>query len=262
MPEIKKHNENNFSYSDLQTTDLEGAKAFYTGLFGWDVEEVPLGEGEMYAMFKKNGKTVAAGSNQQPQQREAGVPPTWNAYFTVYDLDNRTKVAEQAGGTIHAQPFEVFDAGRMSVVQDPNGAFFCLWEPKDNIGAEIMNEPGSLTWTESVQKDVAKGRTFYSELFGWDYDSMDMGDGKTYSVCTLGEDRVAGLMEPLGPDMPSFWLIYFETADCDADVAKARDLGAQIMRDTTPIPGVGRFALINDPQGAGFGLLEGENNDS
>jgi predicted enzyme related to lactoylglutathione lyase len=222
------------------------------------VDEVPLGEGQMYAMFKKAGKTVAAASNQQAAQREAGVPPMWNAYFTVYDLDDRTKVAEQAGGTVHAGPFDVFDSGRMSVVQDPSGAFFSMWEPKESIGSEVMNEPNTLTWTESVQQDIAAGRKFYSDVFGWDFDLMDMGDGKTYSVCKVGDERVAGLMEPLGPDMPSFWLIYFEVSDCEAAVDKARDLGAQIMRETTPIPGVGRFALINDPQGAGFGFLEGQ----
>ncbi|HET7483464.1 MAG TPA: VOC family protein [Actinomycetota bacterium] len=259
MPEISKHVETMYSYADLATTDLRGAIDFYTGLFGWDVDEVPLGEsGQVYAIFKKNGKTTAAAADQQPQQREAGVPPMWNTYFTVYDVDNRTKEAERAGGTIHAGPFDVFDNGRMSVIQDPNGAFFSIWQPATSIGAEVMHEHGALTWTESVQTDIEKGRAFYGELFGWDFDSMGMGDGKTYTVCKKDDVNVCGLMEPLGPDMPSFWLNYFAVDDCGAAVAAARDLGAQIMRDATPIPGVGTFGLINDPQGAGFGVLQGE----
>ena len=168
MPEITRHVETMFSYSDLQTTDLEAAKRFYMTLFDWDVDEFPMGEGQVYAMFKKDGKTTAAAALQQEQQRAAGVPPMWNTYFTVYDVDTRTKEAERAGGTIHAGPFDVFDSGRMSVIMDPNGAAFCLWQPKDDIGAEIMNEPNTLTWTECVASAVATARAFYSTLFAWE----------------------------------------------------------------------------------------------
>ncbi len=257
MPVITKHVETMFSYSDLQTTDLDAAKAFYTGLFGWDVEEFPMGPDGVYAMFRLNGKTVAAASTQPQQQRDAGVPPTWSTYFTVYDLENRTKEAERAGGTIHAGPFDVFGAGDMSVISDPNGAFFCLWQPKDNIGAEVMGDPNTLAWTELVATDVDKARKFYTELFGWD--TQDMGEEfGGYVVCKKGEEQVCGIMAPPAPNMPSFWLNYFAVANCDDGVAKAKELGATIQRDTTPIPTVGRFALISDPQGAGFAILEPE----
>jgi uncharacterized protein len=253
MPEITKHVETMFSYSDLQTTDLDGAKRFYTGLFGWDVDDQPMGEGQVYSMFKKNGKTTAAAALQQQQQIDAGAPPAWNAYFTVYDLDNRTKEAEQAGGTIHAGPFDVFDSGRMSVISDPNGAFFCLWQPKKNIGAEVMGEPNTLTWTEVMASDLDKAKTFYTELFGWSAEPF--GEDGSYVVYKKDDQYVCGSMLPPGP-MPSFWLIYFAVENADDAVAKARELGATIQREATPIPTVGRFALITDPQGAGFGVLE------
>jgi uncharacterized protein len=258
MPDITKHEETMFSYADLQTTDLDAAKAFYTGLFGWDVDEQPMGEGQVYAMFKKNGRTIAAASLQQPQQREAGVPPMWNAYFTVSDVDARAKEAEQAGGTIHAQPFDVFDAGRMSVITDPTGAFLCLWEPKENIGAEVMNEPNTLTWTECVSTDVHSSRAFFTSVFGWESDEMTTPSGGPYFVMKRNDQPVCGIMSTPAPGMPSFFLTYFEVANCDEAVEKAEELGASIEQRTTPIPGIGRFALITDPQGAGFGLLEAE----
>lgn len=156
MPEITKHVETMFSYADLSTTDLEGAKKFYTELFDWQVEDVPMGPNDFYAMFKKNGKTTAAAANQRKEQADAGVPPMWNTYFTVTDVDNRSKQAERAGGTIHAQPFDVFEAGRMSVISSPSGAFFSLWQAKNDIGAQIMNEPNTLTWTECISIDVER----------------------------------------------------------------------------------------------------------
>ncbi len=257
MPEITKHVETMFSYSDLQTTDLESAMTFYTSLFGWDVDEQPMGPGQVYAMFKRNGKTVSAASLQPEQQKEMGIPPMWSTYFTVFDLDNRTKEAEQGGGTIHAGPFDVFDAGRMSVIMEPAGSVFCLWEPKDNIGAEVMNEPNTLTWAECISNDVGKSREFLTTLFGWEAEAMDSPEGGTYTLLKKDDRPACGLMDPPG-EMPSFWLNYFAVADCDATVAKARELGAQIQREPTANPGVGRFALISDPQGAGFGILEPE----
>jgi predicted enzyme related to lactoylglutathione lyase len=258
MPQIDKHVETMFSYSDLQTTDLEAAKTFYTKLFGWSVDEQPMGEGQVYAMFKKDGKTTGAASLQQPQQRDMGVPPMWTTYFTVYDVDSRTKEAERAGGTIHAEPFDVFDAGRMSVIQDPNGAVFALWQPKENIGAEVMNEPNTLTWTECAARDTDKGRAFYTEVFGWTYEEMDMGDGNKYTLFKKDgvESPVCGLMPLQMEGMPSFWLIYFSVESCDDTAAKAKELGADIKNPPTDIPNVGRFAIIADPQGATFGVLQ------
>ena len=258
MPEITKHVETMLSYVDLQTTDLEGAKAFYTKLFGWDVEEVPMGEGAVYAFFKKNGRTAAAAALQQPEQREAGIPPLWNTYFTVSDVDNRTKEAEQAGGTILAQPFDVFDSGRMSVIADPNGAVFSMWQATNHIGAEVMNEHGSLTWAECMGDDVDKGRKFYTELFGWNTQEMPTPEGGTYIIFRKDERPVVGLMGKPMPEMPSFWLNYFFVDDCAAIVKAATDLGSTTQVDTTPVPGVGKFAILIDPQGAGFGVLEPE----
>ena len=258
MPQIDKHVETMFSYSDLQTTDLDAATSFYTQLFGWDVDEQPMGDSMVYAMFKKDGRTAAAASLQPAQQREMGIPPMWSTYFTVSDVDSRTKEAERAGGTIHAGPFDVFDAGRMSVIQDPNGAVFCLWQAKDNIGAEVMNEPNTLTWTECTAPDVAKGRAFYTELFGWGFDEQDMGGGLNYTVFTKdgADNPVCGLMPPPVEGMPAFWLVYFSVESCDDTAARAKELGADVKNGPTDIPNVGRFAIIADPQGATFGILE------
>jgi predicted enzyme related to lactoylglutathione lyase len=258
MPEITRHEEATFSYSDLQTTDLEAAKAFYTSLFGWGVDEQPMGPGQVYAMFKKNGKTTAAASLQPSQQAEAGVPPMWSSYFTVDDVDTRTKELESAGGVIHAGPFDVFEAGRMSVVTEPSGAFFCLWQPKDNIGSEVMNEPNTLTWTECVSADADKTTEFFSTLFGWNAEEMPAATGGRYILMKKGDQPACGVMTSPTPGMPSFFLVYFAVENCDETVAKAEELGARIQQPATPIPGVGRFALIADPQGAGFGLLEPE----
>ena len=92
-------------------------------------------------MAKIGGKDVAAISGQQQQQRDAGVPPAWNNYITVQSADETAKRATELGATVHAPPFDVMDVGRMAVIQDPQGAWFLIWEPKTNIGAFSSTGP-------------------------------------------------------------------------------------------------------------------------
>lgn len=260
MPEIIKHQEGGFSYSDLSTTDLAAATTFYTDLFGWKYEDAPMSEdpGDIYRMFLKNGRSVCAASKQPPQQAEAGVPPMWNVYFTVSDVDLKAKEAEAAGGTVHAQPFDVFDAGRMAVIADPAGAFFCLWQPKENIGASVMHEPNTLDWAESGTTDEAAARAFYGDVLGWTYTEMDMGEGKSYTLFEQDGESVAGLME--SPMPMSYWSIYFRVDDCKGMVERARSMGAQVMLEPGSAEGVGTFAVLADPQGAMFGMIQPEQN--
>src|SRR3954453_8120809 len=119
-----------FCWVDLATTDQDGAKSFYAELFGWEADDMPAGDGIVYSMQRVRGKDVAAIAPQPPQQREAGVPPAWNNYVSVESADAATEGAAGRGAAAHAPPFDVFEAGRMAVIQDPHGAFFMIWEPK------------------------------------------------------------------------------------------------------------------------------------
>jgi predicted enzyme related to lactoylglutathione lyase len=258
MPEITTHREGAFSYSDLQTTDLDAATSFYTSLFGWEVDDQPMGEdpGDIYRMFTKEGKVVCAASKQRTEQTAAGIPPMWNVYFTVTDIDLKAKEAEAAGGTIHMQPFDVFDVGRMAVVADPAGAFFCLWQAKESIGSYVMKEPNTLSWAESGSTDVDKSKTFYTQLLGWTAEDQDMGMSGNYTVFSAQGEMTAGLMQSQMP--MSYWSIYFDVEDCKATTEQAKAAGAQTMMDSESMAGVGVISILIDPQGAMFGIVEGE----
>jgi predicted enzyme related to lactoylglutathione lyase len=258
MPEMTSHQEGMFSYSDLQTSDLDGATKFYTDLFGWEIDDQPMGEdpADIYRMFLRGGKVVCAASKQRAEQAEAGLPSMWNVYFTVSDVDLKAKEAEAAGGTVHAQPFDVFDAGRMAVVADPAGAFFCLWQPKESIGAYVMSEPNTLTWAESGSTDVEKSKAFYSQLLGWTSEDQDMGPSGSYTTFSAHGTFAAGLMKTQMP--MSYWSIYFRVDDCKAMTEKVTAGGGQIMMDSESIPGVGVVSVVTDPQGAMFGMIEAE----
>jgi predicted enzyme related to lactoylglutathione lyase len=262
MPEMTKHEEGAFSYADLQTSDLDSATTFYTDLFGWHTDDQPMSEdpADIYRQFTKNGKIVCAASKQRPEQAAAGVPSTWNVYFTVDDVDLKAKEAEAAGGTVHAPPFDVFDAGRMAVISDPTGAFFCLWQPKESIGAYVMHEANTLDWAESGSTDVAKARDFYKQILGWTHEDMEMGEGPVYTLFSSGDDNVAGMMPSQMP--MSYWSMYFQVDDCKGMTAKAKSLGAQTMMENMEAEGVGTISICTDLQGAMFGMIEPEEETS
>src|SRR5205085_183989 len=124
-------------------------------------------------MMELGGHDVAAISPQPQQQRDAGAPPAWNNYITVESADDAAERAKELGATVHAPPFDVMDVGRMAVIQDPLGAFFMVWEPRTNIGAQLVNAPGALCWNELASPDPGVSADFYGSLFGWTAEEME-----------------------------------------------------------------------------------------
>jgi predicted enzyme related to lactoylglutathione lyase len=220
----------------ISTSDQAAAKEFYSGLFGWSYNDESIGDGVFYSMATLNGDTVGAIAPQQPEQAAAGVPPHWQMYITVADVDATAKLVEGAGGSLHAPPFDVMDAGRMAVVTDPSGAFFMLWTAKNTIGAARVNEPGAFTWAELIAPPNDKTASFYEKVVGLKLIPVSMGDGTTYNGFTLGHRRtMLGTMHRRCPaSLPLEHL--FGAADVDAS-AKVKSWAAPwwSSRSTSPL---------------------------
>ncbi len=254
-----KYTPGTFSWTDLNTTDQGAAKTFYGGLFGWEFDDNPAGEGVVYSMAKLDGNFVGAISPQPEQQRQAGVPPSWNSFVTVEDADATAAKATELGATVHAEPFDVFDAGRMAVIQDPQGAWFLIWQPNQHIGAGLVNAPGAMSWNELGSPDLDGSAAFYGQLFGWT--ASPMAGDMPYLVVTNSDDHSNGGIRPPMPEgTPPFWLVYFATADIDASLAKVSELGGSVLMGTTDI-GIAKIGIAQDPQGAVFALYDGRLDD-
>lgn len=259
MPDYTSHPHGTFSWPELSTSDQQAGVAFYRSLFGWDVNEQPTEPNETYSMFQMRGKSIGAAAGQRPEERQQGVPPHWNSYVTVSNADEAVKRAQSLGGNVLAPAFDVMDVGRMAVLQDPTGAVFQVWEAKKHIGAQILREPGALTWTELATNDTAGAKKFYTSLFGWKEKTSD-GAGMTYTEFSVGDTPQAGMMamteQMTAMHVPPNWLPYFQVADCDATANKAKELGASLVVPPTDIPNTGRFSVIRDPQGAVFAIYK------
>ncbi|MFI9556627.1 VOC family protein [Nonomuraea endophytica] len=238
---------------DLSTTDVAAAVGFYGELLGWRAEmaEDPAAGG--YGQFYVGDKVVAGvGPLQNP-----GMPPVWNMYVSTDDAAAVADRVKNAGGTVFAEPFAVFEEGTMAVFQGPDGGFFCVWQPGNHNGAALVNEPGAFCWNELVSRDVDAATRFYAEVFGWRPHAQQMGE-IAYTEWYNGEHSIAGMM-PMGkeypPQVPSYWGTYFAVTDLDATVAKAREKGATVLVDRMDAP-PGVFAMLTDPQGASFNVIQ------
>jgi uncharacterized protein len=269
MGERGGHAPGTFSWVDLSTTDAEAAKAFYSGLFGWQIEDLPTGDG-VYSMGSIGGRNVAAIAEQAEQERAMGVPPHWNNYVTVESADATAGKALELGGNVILEPFDVLEAGRMAVIADPGGAVFSVWEPKQQIGAELVNERGALCWNDLGTHEPQRVKGFYEALLGWSTEDLA---GGAYTVVRVGGHTNGGI-RPMGEDesgVPSYWLPYFAVESADDAAAKAKQLGATALVEPMDVPAAAdvplmdgsesseqnRLAVIADPQGAAFGIFSG-----
>jgi predicted enzyme related to lactoylglutathione lyase len=262
MGKRTEHAPGTFSWTDLGTTDADGAKAFYSELFGWQAEDMPAGDGQVYTMLKIGEDPVAALYEQSADMRERGVPPNWLSYVTVADVEATAARARELGGTVHMEPFDVLTAGRMTLIQDPAGAMLAAWQPKDSIGATRVNDPGCLTWNELSTNDTEAAAAFYGGLFGWSVEPIDTGGGPPYAIIRNGDRSNGGItgMQSEQSEMPAYWLPYFTVESSDDLVARADQLGATTLAGPLDLPN-GRIAALRDPQGAAFAVFQGEIDD-
>ena len=258
MPDVSSHAPGSFSWVELSTTDQKGGVSFYRSLFGWHVNEAPMGPGEIYSLFTMRDRQVAAAYTMRPEEKQAGAPPHWNMYVAVENADTTVKKAKELGANVLAPAFDGMDVGRMAVLQDPAGAVFSIWQPKTHQGVQINNEPGSLCWSENTTRDTGKAEAFYTKLFGWTAKHGAASDPMQYTEFSIGGRASIGMLpmpKEMPPHVPSYWMPYFQVAACDASVAKAKSLGAKLMVGPHDIADTGRFAILNDPQGAMFAVF-------
>ncbi|MGA9316293.1 MAG: VOC family protein [Solirubrobacteraceae bacterium] len=258
---------------DTSQPDPEAAVAFYSGLFGWDFKDaMPPGSAGKYFIASLRGGSVAA-VGSQPED----APPTamWNTYVWVENADEAVAKARDAGGRVVADAFDVFDAGRMAVLTDPEGAAFCVWQAKQHKGAQIVNEPGSLNFNGLNTRDAQGAQSFYGSLFGWEALGLDGGvqmwrlpgygafleksdpglrERMAQSGAPKGFEDVVATLNPIAddqPDTPAHWSVTFAVDDADAMAAKAGELGGRVIVAPFDAPWV-RMTVISDPQGATF----------
>ena len=245
---------------DLMSSDVEGSTRFYQQLLGWTTEDVPMGE-HTYHMIK-NGEDFIGGI--VPMDTEQGLPTHWIVYMAVADIEAACARVQELGGAVRVPTVEI-PPGRFAVVNDPQGAYFSLWQGNEPAPPEPESPiAGSFCWAECLTSDPDACAAFYTQLFGYEVQSNEMtvgGRTSTYRMFKRGEREIGGCLELPEParlaGAPVHWLNYILVEDVDATADRAAELGASVTCPVTDIPGLGRFCVITDPQGGQVALFSG-----
>ena len=257
MEEIKAYKPGTFCWVDLGTFDAGAAKIFYGDIFGWKAVDTPAGEGNVYTMLMLNDKPVAALYEMNEAMKNMNVPSSWMSYVSVDNVDDIMAKVPGLGGEQKYEAMDVFDFGRMGMFADPEGAMLCVWQPKEHIGASFKNAPGTMCWFEHASHDSKASIPFLEKLFGWTANTQKMGD-TDYTTFKMDGEDICGLymMPAFMEKIPSHWLPYFMTDNIDLLIEKSTNAGAKILMPKTKVEGIGDFTVIEDPQGAVFGVLQ------
>lgn len=235
------------SWVDLATSDLDGAEAFYSALFGWHYRSV-AGGGYRYALLDEHAVAGMA-QGQSPE-----LSPMWTTYLAVSSADEAADRVVAAGGSVIVAPMTVGPAGRMAYFADPTGAPFGVWQGDEHTGAAIINQPNAFTWADLRTDDTDAAAAFYNAAFGLGFAERDFGeDAPDYAVLTVGEQVVGGMTAPATPGS-NHWRVYFGVVDADATAVAALAAGGEVV-ETPHDMAVGRMATLRDPQGANFSVV-------
>jgi predicted enzyme related to lactoylglutathione lyase len=271
MPERDRYIPGVPCWVDTSQADPKAAVDFYSGLFGWEFENVmPPGSPGEYFIGRLHGGDVAAVG---PIPESSPPMATWNTYIWVDSADETASKVRAAGGAVVTEPFDVGDFGRMAVCSDPEGAEFFVWQANQHRGARVVNEAGSLNFNDLHTRDVESAKSFYGSVFGWQTlddesgmwtlsgygDHLELDDPDLRKrLAEFGgpegfEDVVASIV-PIPadqPDTPAHWGVTFAVDDADAIAEKATGLGGTVIVPPFDVPWV-RMTVIADPQGATF----------
>ena len=256
MPNFDQHPAGNFVWFELSTTGQSAAKQFYSSLLGWESQDMPMGPDMLYTMFRLNGRDTAGAYTMKAEERQMGIPPNWLMYISVDNADATVATILEHGGNPMSPAFDVPNVGRMAVIQDPAGAVFAIFQPGHHHGVRVYAEPGAFCWVDLQTPDRDRAAKFYGSVFGWEFTLGKDKDPNGYLHIKNHGEFIGGLppSRHLTPNVPPHWLAYIQSANCEAQTAKAAQLGAKVLVPTMAIEGTGNFSVIADPQGAVFAL--------
>lgn len=256
MTKILKYLPGEFCWADLGTTDLPAAKKFYSKIFGWKSFDNDMGPAGIYSMQRLDGKDICA-IHTAGSAMEGKPKPFWLPYIGVKNVERAIKKAAAAGATVHLGAQDVPNAGRMAILGDPAGVGFALWEAQGNIGTRLKQVPGTIGWHDLSTPDRAGATKFYSKVFGWKVQTQDFSGNSYYLFKLAGKrDGIGGMWPQPLPQTAPTWFTYWGVKNCARTVTQVKRLGGKVLLGPITVPETCSFAILEDPQGAGFGVLQ------
>lgn len=249
-----------FIWYELMTTDTAAAAEFYTKVVGWTAKD--SGMPDMgYTIFDVPGHGMGVAGMMQltAEMKARGIPPNWNGYIAVDDVDAKAKEFADDGGVVHRAPEDIPGIGRFAVVADPHGAVISLFKPIMPEGPmppqPAPGTPGTFGWAELMAGNGEEAFAFYQKMFGWEKDmAVDMGAMGTYRCFAVNGKAIGGMMTKPPMVTAPFWGYYITVDAIDAAGERVTQAGGKIIFGPDAVPGGSFILQCEDPQGAYFAL--------
>jgi predicted enzyme related to lactoylglutathione lyase len=252
-----------FVWYDLMTSDVSGARAFYSEVIGWGTRQWEDGDAD-YTMWTVDDQTLGGLMALPAEAKSVGVPPHWLGYVATAEINATVAKITTLGGQIHVPPKEIPKVGMFAVFADPQGATLALFQPGDkgdppNVSAKGV---GRFSWHELMTSDLDGAFRFYESAFGWKKtEALDMGEVGLYQMYGTDTRTLGGMMKsPADTKAPPSWLYYTTVRDLDGAVTQVIARGGSVVAGPMDVPGGERIVQCLDPQGATFALHSSKQN--
>jgi predicted enzyme related to lactoylglutathione lyase len=260
QPPTSEHHVGKVIWVDLVTPDLAASKRFYTGLFQWTYSEIHSRSTD-FALAMLNGHPVCGIVQRTPPAGERR-QPAWLTFIAATDVDATQQQVLQHGGQVLFAPHAYPQRGRQAVFTDPQGAVFAVLASSSGDPPDILASPGEWIWSSLIARDPGSDAAFYQSLFGYEVFESPNGDGSEHLILST-EDyaraSVNGL--PEGHHHPH-WLNFVRVLDTVQMSTTVTQLGGRVLVEPRLDRHGGRVAVVADPSGAPFGLLEWPESES
>jgi hypothetical protein len=255
-PASQEHHAGKIIWMQLVTPDLGAAKTFYAGLFGWTFRDMSSGE-TAYAEALLDGRPVA-GLFQKPIKAGDHRQPAWLTFISTSDVDAATKTALQHGGKLLFGPHDIPNLGRDAVLADPQGAVFAVLASSSGDPPDVLGDPGEWIWRSLITTDPDTDAAFYQTLFDYDVFDLPPDDGAQHYLLASGNYARASAdsLPADGVHRHPHWLSFVRVNDAAATAEKVVALGGRVLVQPRIDRHGGKVAVVADPLGAPFGLLE------
>jgi predicted enzyme related to lactoylglutathione lyase len=240
-----------FVWRELMTGDVDGARNFYAGLFGWTWKSQDMGPDGTY-WLASNGAQQVCGVYAKTADMVG--PSAWWSYVLVEDVDAAVQRCRGAGGKVFREPMDIPIVGRFAVLADPWGAGLMPFRATHEESPPPQGPPpvGAFCWETLVTPDVNGAVAFYGKVVGFGAGRTPNGEGTVF----MAGDRSVADIQAARSGIPSYWATYVAVANAEASRDRAARLGGRVVVPRIDVPRVGTISVVADPDGATLGLFQ------